>query len=557
MSGSVFFSLNPASPGPATPRFRWPVFVPRLVSLLLLFTLELCAISIWLDNDVVAGRGSIGGFVSLWGAWILKGAVGFLALYSAFSLVKNQATVTASFPFDSTLRFGRLFLVLHPFAMAVFIVLSSAIYSRPGVSAAHADQAFIGWMIAGIVGIVTGALAFLPLVFWRHLFRGTALRGCWAGATVLLACVGGNSLRALWAPLVQLTFFIVAAILKPVLSNLVADPATATIGTQGFNVEIAPQCSGLEGIGLFLAFGTAWLVLFRKEFRFPHVLLTIPLGVAVIFLFNSLRIAVLILIGNAGAPGIALGGFHSQSGWILFLTIALAFPLLVHRVPWLTRVQLVRAHESNPFSPVEPYLWPFLSILSAGMLSAALTSKFEWLYPMRFAAALIALWCFRHIYAGWNWKIGWRAPLAGIAVYTLWVGASRALHVSGAAMPGALAGASPVARTIWIGFRVLAASSTVPLAEELAFRGYLLRRLMSPHFESVPFTRLTWQSLVASSLAFGLLHGRLWPVGILAGLIFALVQRSKGSIGDAVAAHAVANALLAVTVLGFGQWQFW
>jgi exosortase E/protease (VPEID-CTERM system) len=545
-------------PAPVLPplRFQLPAFLPRLLSLFLLFTLELCALSFWLDNAVLAGRGAVEGFVFAWGSWILKAAVGFTAIYPAFSWAKNQALVAASFPPGSAIPFSTALLIAHGLAMAVFIALSNALYSGTGITA-HPGPAFIVWFIAGILGIAMAAIAFLPPGFWHRLFRGTALLSCCAAGTVLLACVGGNSLRTLWAPLVRLTFFIVAAVLKPVLPNLIANPALATLGTQRFSVEIAPQCSGLEGIGLFLAFGTAWLVLFRKEFRFPHVLLALPSGVFVIFLLNALRIAALILIGNAGAPAIAIGGFHSQSGWIAFLSVALAFPLLASRIPWLTGVQRVPVPGRRRQGPVEPYLWPFAAILSAGMLSAALTSRFEWLYPVRFAAALLAFWYFRRTYAAWNWKVGWRAPVTGTLVCIVWIGMARTLHISETAMPAALAAASPAPRAMWIVFRVLAASLTVPLAEELAFRGFMLRRLISPQFQLVPFTGFTWFSLLVSSLAFGLLHGRFWPAGIVAGLGFALVQRSKGSVGDAVAAHAVANVLLAVTVLCFGQWQFW
>lgn len=102
-----------------------------------------------------------------------------------------------------------------------------------------------------------------------------------------------------------------------------------------------------------------------------------------------------------------------------------------------------------------------------------------------------------------------------------------------------------------------AAVITVPIAEELAFRGYLARRFMSWDFDSVAFTGLTALSVCLSSAAFGLMHGRQWLVGILAGLAYALVLRWKGRIGDAVAAHAVSNLLLAAWVLRFGDWAQW
>jgi CAAX prenyl protease-like protein len=98
---------------------------------------------------------------------------------------------------------------------------------------------------------------------------------------------------------------------------------------------------------------------------------------------------------------------------------------------------------------------------------------------------------------------------------------------------------------------------TVPIAEELAFRGYLARRFLRRDFDSVPFTGLTALSIALSSVAFGLMHGQQWGVGILAGLAYAFALRWRGRMGDAVVAHAVSNLLLAAWVLGFGDWAQW
>src|ERR1019366_573388 len=98
---------------------------------------------------------------------------------------------------------------------------------------------------------------------------------------------------------------------------------------------------------------------------------------------------------------------------------------------------------------------------------------------------------------------------------------------------------------------------SVPLAEELAFRGFLLRRFISPDFEAISPQEVTWFAILASSVMFGLLHGRLWIAGLFAGLLFTIVLKRPGSMGGAVAAHAVANAMLAAYVLFFGQWHLW
>ena len=97
----------------------------------------------------------------------------------------------------------------------------------------------------------------------------------------------------------------------------------------------------------------------------------------------------------------------------------------------------------------------------------------------------------------------------------------------------------------------------MPIVEELAFRGFLIRRLMANDFESLDPRQFTWFAVLVSSLVFGLLHGDRWIAGSIAGLIYAGVMLRRGSIGDAVAAHATTNALIAFAVLVGGKWNLW
>jgi len=114
-------------------------------------------------------------------------------------------------------------------------------------------------------------------------------------------------------------------------------------------------------------------------------------------------------------------------------------------------------------------------ILAAGMISASMTGDFEWLYPLRFLAAAITLtlpwplpW---RRYADLDWLVGWLAPAVGAVVFLVWIGLDRFTSTVPEAMPAPLAAASPLARTLWLAFRVLTAVVTVPIAEELAFPG--------------------------------------------------------------------------------------
>jgi CAAX prenyl protease-like protein len=107
----------------------------------------------------------------------------------------------------------------------------------------------------------------------------------------------------------------------------------------------------------------------------------------------------------------------------------------------------------------------------------------------------------------------------------------------------------------WLIFRVLGSVLTVPIAEELAFRGYLLRRLISPDFDTLA-PRFTWLSFLLSSFLFGALHGR-WLAGTVAGMLYAWATYRRGKVGDAIIVHATTNVLIAADVLMLKHWNYW
>ena len=57
-----------------------------------------------------------------------------------------------------------------------------------------------------------------------------------------------------------------------------------------------------------------------------------------------------------------------------------------------------------------------MAILAATMISRAASGSFEWMYPLRFAAAAGALLLFRRKYASLDWTFGWAAPAVGALV---------------------------------------------------------------------------------------------------------------------------------------------
>ena len=96
----------------------------------------------------------------------------------------------------------------------------------------------------------------------------------------------------------------------------------------------------------------------------------------------------------------------------------------------------------------------------------------------------------------------------------------------------------------------------MPLAEELAFRGFLARRLIASRFEQIPIGGFTWFSFLLSSILFGALH-RSVLAGTVAGMFFALAVYRRGRLVDGVFAHATTNGLIAIQVLTTGAWYLW
>ncbi len=122
--------------------------------------------------------------------------------------------------------------------------------------------------------------------------------------------------------------------------------------------------------------------------------------------------------------------------------------------------------------------------------------------------------------------------------------------------PAALAELGAAERAAWIAARLVGSCLVLPVAEELAFRGFLLPWLVAPDFESVPADAWTWPAVLLSSLAFGAVHGS-WLLGTAAGVAFAAARCWRGRLSDAVVAHAVANLAISAAVLLGGRWELW
>ena len=555
---SRFHHYNPRVTELSTPGTRILQFqlglAPRVAILATLFFFEKVLLGELVDFRRAQAAQGLGAVLRVAQHWGFRFAVAFAAAILIFSYVRATPRLKSV---DSRVRATHVrlgWIFAHITSIAVLVPLTYALYdaATPLPFAAVVTL----WVILGAAAAAAAGLAMMPWSLWRDAARALGSTWCYAAFVALLGTGAWQLSERLWVPAAALTFDLVRRILLPIIPTLSADASTRVLSTDRFAVEVTEVCSGLEGMGLMLAFTVAWLFYFRREYIFPRALLLIPAGLAAIFALNALRIAALMLIGYAGFPGVAAYGFHSQAGWIAFNSVACGLAYLSRRSRWFNQTASKPATPTVTDNPTAAYLMPLLAILAAGALSQAASNGLEVFYPLRLMAGLFVLALYRSKLKALDWRWSWRGPAVGVIIFGIWIACAHFL-LPAAQMPEKLAAMSPGWRGTWIACRTVAAILTVPIAEELAYRGFLMRRLSNADFESVPFRSVGWLPLTVTAIIFGLAHGALWLPGIAAGMAFGLILVKRGSLGEAVAAHATANALVAAGVLGAGQWQLW
>jgi exosortase E/protease (VPEID-CTERM system) len=444
----------------------------------------------------------------------------------------------------------------HLAAFAGFAAFTASVWDEPVHPTSFGGGKALAWVLAGSAAAVLWLASALPIAAWRRSLGKfpVALLGLGVAGGVV-AWGMGQWTRSFWTPLSRSTLWVVEHLLRCAFRDVVSDPAGLGVGTPAFGVNIAPQCSGYEGIGLVWVFlaGAFWA--FRRQFRFPRAWLLIPIGTALIWVCNAVRIAGLIAVGTLLSPAVALGGFHSMAGWLGFNLVGLGLIAGALRCPFFVARAAEPEAPSRP-NPTAAYLMPLLVLVGAALVTGAFTAGFDRSYPIRMAAVIGALAWYRRDYAAevrpaWSWS----GAAIGIAVFLLWMALEPGPSGSADGFdPGRELG--PGWAAAWLVARVLGSVLVVPLAEELAFRGYLIRRLIAADFRSIPPGRFTWASFALSSAAFGALHGH-WLAGTLAGACYTLALYRRGRLGDAVLAHALTNALIAAYVLTTGTWSLW
>lgn len=328
-------------------------------------------------------------------------------------------------------------------------------------------------------------------------------------------------------------------------------PEHRIIGFDGFFIDIAPVCSGIEGIALVTIFASLYLYLFRSELRFPRAFLLYPIGMIVSASLNIVRIVVLMVIGLEGNPELAVGGFHSHAGWLMFTIVSLGIIAAANTIPWLRKDGAAIGVGNTEKAPVQPFfrdpvvahILPFAIFMLSAMLAQAFSQSPGVIYPARALLMAGVLVMFLPVYRALNWRFDLVAVGIGAAIGVMWVLIPVA-EPDTTPPYGELAG---IMLVLWFVARGIGTTVLVPVIEELFFRGYLESKLRR-------HDNLIWAigAAVVIAVLFALLHSR-WAEAFIASLAFSYVMYRSGRVTDAIVSHGVANAIVFGVALATGQ----
>jgi uncharacterized protein len=216
--------------------------------------------------------------------------------------------------------------------------------------------------------------------------------------------------------------------------------------------------------------------------------------------------------------------------------------------------------------PAIPWVLPFAVFMTLLVLSPHLGLPPRADLTLRLAVpAIVLLLVSRRVLS-----LECAAPLlsaaTGVAVFILWVGPDLLFPGYRAhwLLSNPLTGATQITfdaasrdDLFAIVLRVSRAAILVPVVEELFWRGWMMRWLANPDFESVPLGHYERRAFWVTAILFALEHGPYWDVGLAAGAVYNGLMVRTRRIGDLILSHAVTNACLAAYVLKTGRWEFW
>jgi hypothetical protein len=216
--------------------------------------------------------------------------------------------------------------------------------------------------------------------------------------------------------------------------------------------------------------------------------------------------------------------------------------------------------------PSLPYVLPFASFMAFLAIQnyASLPPSID--YPVRVVVLSVILFVFsRHVIDLRSSHL-LASVLLGVAVFVIWIGPDLLIpgYRQHWLFQNAILGriGTPVAEPVltapvvlWT--RIFRAVVLVPIIEELFWRAWLMRWLISPRFEQIKLGAYAPMAFWITAALFASEHGPYWDVGLITGVIYNWWMVRTRSLGDCILVHAVTNACLCGYVVATKHWEYW
>ncbi len=216
--------------------------------------------------------------------------------------------------------------------------------------------------------------------------------------------------------------------------------------------------------------------------------------------------------------------------------------------------------------PAVAYVAPFAAFMLLLAVQDYVPLPQETEFGLRVVLLGFVLWFFSRRVLDFRISRPLGTVLVGVGVFVLWVGPELLFPgyhahwlfsnpVTGAVRSSLQAGAAE--HPLILVLRSLRAIVIVPMAEELFWRGWLMRWMIRSDFEKVPLGEYAPKAFWIVALLFAAEHGPFWDLGLAAGIVYNYWILKTRRLGDVIWAHAITNALLCCYVIYTHKWEFW
>ena len=252
----------------------------------------------------------------------------FSFLSAAIFFVINRAR-GESFPLLLTLSLPAL--LSHLSSLLLFISCTHFMTHRLAVFQTRPAFFTFLWSFFGLLAASSGTAIGLD---FGQLFKLLAqYKKLWAicGIFSFLFLYLTPTLESYWQPLSLAIGRLSEFLLSLTYSGAFFTPDTFFLGVREFAVTIYKPCSGIEGIRLFIFLFTIVVITDWHRISKLRAILIYFIGSLIMFMADVVRVYFIVLLGyevykrwgHAMAYRIVLEHFHSNFGWVLYITVIL------------------------------------------------------------------------------------------------------------------------------------------------------------------------------------------------------------------------------------------